>query len=196
MREHGAGGAFLAIICGGAGYDRTRRSSRPCYARRLNFHYKGFPSNASNTSPWADCAAMSPGTVSSTSQISVSPCACSASMPHGKRCGRRDYKRSLALPLGLWQQTLMKDARQGLHSLVGTWRFLPLSPQINRAFPGAGPTLCASTTAFTRRFSDLPVSLFSVAWPLQAGSLKFSPRCSTAQHMRAFLAAIATTARQ
>ena len=26
--------------CGGAGHDRTWRSSRPCYARRLNFHVR------------------------------------------------------------------------------------------------------------------------------------------------------------
>ncbi len=35
-----------------------------------------------------------------------------------------------------------------------------------------------------------------VAGLAQAGILKASPRCSTAQHMRAFLAAMATTARQ
>ena len=41
MREHGGWGArrYVALY-GGACYDRTRRSSRPCYARRLNFHVR------------------------------------------------------------------------------------------------------------------------------------------------------------
>ena len=39
--EHGAGGAFLAIICGGAGYDRTRRSSlTSAFGELLNFHVR------------------------------------------------------------------------------------------------------------------------------------------------------------
>jgi len=33
----------------------------------------------------------------------------------GKGGGRRDYKRLLMLPFR-WRQTLMKDARRGLHS--------------------------------------------------------------------------------
>ena len=52
--EHGAGGAFLAIICGGVGYDRTWRSSRPCYARRLNFHVRSTGAHSENSNNFAD----------------------------------------------------------------------------------------------------------------------------------------------
>ena len=61
----------------------------------------------------------------------------------------------IALPFSCWQQTLMKDARRGLHSLAGLRDGSRRSPRVHRAFPGAGPTFCTSTTAFTRRISDL-----------------------------------------
>ena len=40
MREHGVETRRYVALYGGACYDRTRRSSRPCYARRLNFHVR------------------------------------------------------------------------------------------------------------------------------------------------------------
>jgi hypothetical protein len=41
------------------------------------------------------------------------------------------------------QRTLMKDARRGLHSLVGDQHGFPCRylPRNDRAFPGAGPNL-------------------------------------------------------
>ena len=94
------------------------------------------------------------------------------------------------------QRTLMKDARRGLHSLVGDQFGIAilLPPRDDRAFPGAGPNLslindshhtAASTTSIVLRGNTD-----------YAGSLNASPRCSMAQHMRAFLAAMATTAFQ
>jgi len=45
------------------------------------------------------------------------------------------YKRSLMLPI-CWQRTLMKDARQGLHSLVGLGRFPACHPlELNEHSP-------------------------------------------------------------
>ena len=116
-------------------------------------------------------------------------------MPSGKRCGRRDYKRSLVLPFGL---AANPDERRTPRA-----PFVSQDLGISPAFP---LELTEHSPAQVQPFAHqrLPSrggfqsSCFSVLFglPFQAGILKFSPRCSTAQHMRAFLAAMATTARQ
>lgn len=82
----------------------------------------------------------------------------------------------------------MKDARQGLHSKVGDavqWTAIPHGGC--RVHPGAGPNLFSLTVANHAVVISLLINF-------QAGTLKSSPRLNTAQHIRAFLAAIATTA--
>ena len=63
--------ALFSVVRGLCGHFRfcalalglTRRSSRPAYCGRLIFFYKGFPTFASNTSPWVDRTAINPGMV-------------------------------------------------------------------------------------------------------------------------------------
>lgn len=82
----------------------------------------------------------------------------------------------------------MKDARHVLQSNVGDavqWTVVP--PGGYRVRHGAGPNLFSSTDA--SHAAAIALLIYS-----QAATLKPSPRFNAAQHMRAFLAAIATTA--
>ena len=102
-------------------------------------------------------------------------CACSMTVETGLR---RDYKRSLRRRAA----NPMKD-RAGLDVAVNFGG--PTSPlELTEYIPRS--RLCTSTTAFTRRISDLSAcsGVCCVAGPAHAGILKASPRCSTAQHMR------------
>ena len=96
-------------------------------------------------------------------------------------------------------RTLMKDARWGLHSLVGVQSGFPdcCLPRNDRAFA----SVASKPFTHQRLLNHTVTSTNSVAklWrctTIQAGILKASPCCNIAQHMRAFLAAMATTAFQ
>lgn len=90
-------------------------------------------------------------------------------------------------------RTLMKDARGA--SFVSRGRLSQRRLELIRHAPRrsnlAHQRWCV--TPWKKKCVLLILSGLSVG---QAGSLKFSPRISTAQAMRAFLAAIATTAFQ
>lgn len=82
----------------------------------------------------------------------------------------------------------MKDARGGLIPFSG--RCLP-SPMLSQAHP-AQVQPCFINLGRHAVMDAIAV----VEWVSQAGILKRSPRSSIAQAMRAFFAAMATTARQ
>jgi hypothetical protein len=82
---------------------------------------------------------------------------------------------------------------RGTHSLAGKLA-PPLSSSVT---PRAGPNLLSSTLAVTRRWFCVSSGSMGGALAVgHAGIANASPRLNIAQAMRAFLAAMATTARQ
>ncbi len=102
----------------------------------------------------------------------------------GKRSGQRNYKRSL-----MQARPADPDERRtwGTHSLAEHTKGVSVMYSVT---PHAGPTFCTSTLASHGGGNEIEIYF------IQTGSRNASPRCSTAQHIRAFLAAMATTARQ
>lgn len=94
----------------------------------LTLGYKGLPTFASSIQHGSIAAQLTHAFEFGFSiQISGLPGELLMLMSGCKRCGQRNYKRSCVLHL--LQRTLMKDARQGLHSLVGLEAVsCPLSP--------------------------------------------------------------------
>ena len=94
------------------------------------------------------------------------------------------------------------EINSSLHHLKnspGVARHRVVQGILNRSIPSAqGPAPLHINDRLHAADFDLSAcsGVCCVAGPAHAGILKASPRCSTAQHMRAFLAAMATTARQ
>jgi hypothetical protein len=83
-------------------------------------------------------------------------------------------------------RTLMKDAARATHSLVGS---VEAAQELNGHCPRRSNLLLIDASRSRGESVVLPVCGY-------AGILKFSPRVSAAHAMRAFFAAMATTAFQ
>ena len=118
-----------------------------------------------------------------------------------KECGQRNYKRSLMLLVAADPD---ERRARGTHSLAedGHSRvadgpdLLELIGHAPRRSNLDSSTLLAARGEENRINASLFLLCRALVSDAQAGRWKSSPRLSTAQHMRAFLAAMATIARQ
>ena len=180
---------------GRGSYHRPRGpSATPALAAQLKL--QGLPPQKSNTDPAVmHRQAMNHGMCFDS--IQWPPSAPSPGCSASKGCGQRNYKRSLML---LWWAADPDERRaRGTHSLAEDDRPCLIGSTCPDLLELNGHAPCRSnpdsSTLAARGGGNLSLCCSLLfRGDVQAGSLKSSPRLSTAQHSRAFLASMATTA--